>query len=127
MPIDRDVFFSEARDSLFNGSLSQGQVAGLNAILDVYEAQDPDWDPRWVANCLAQSAHETGFKMLPVPEHQGAQQSYGQVDPETGQRYFGRGLIQTTHRVNYCRADTELGLTGDRSCEWYAELQLDPE
>jgi putative chitinase len=35
--------------------------------------------------------------------------------------------VQLTWRENYARADKELGLTGDASCEWHAEnaLRLD--
>lgn len=123
---DRTIFFDAVRP-LFGGALTQQQVDGMTFILDAWEKYAGTDDIRWLANFLAQSFHETAQKMWPIAEYNGAQQSYGQIDPETGQRYFGRGLIQCTHRENYRRADEELGFTGDDRCEWNADLQLKPD
>jgi hypothetical protein len=127
MPIDRTLFFDLVRNNPFPGSLTQEQVDGMNAILDAWESAFPGGDLRWLANALAQTYHEVSGRMVPIEEYQGAQQSYGKVDPETGQAYYGRGLIQCTHRENYRRADTELGLEGDMSTEWHAENMLRPD
>jgi putative chitinase len=126
--IDRQIFFDIVRNNPFGGKLSQQQVDGMSFKLEVFE-RDFNWnDLRWLANCFAQGAHETGMKMWPVEEGgkgQGAE--YGKPDPVTGQTYYGRGDIQITWSDNYKRADSELGLTGDRSCYWHAENALDPE
>jgi hypothetical protein len=65
--------------------------------------------------------------MWPIEEYgKGAGQPYGVPDPETGQTYYGRGLLQCTWRENYERADGELGLKGADSCVKYADNQLEP-
>src|SRR6476619_3202480 len=102
--IDRDVFFDEVRSDPFDGSLTEQQVDGMNAILDAWEADYADNDLRYLANAMAQTFHEVSGTMWPIEEYQGSEQSYGKPDPETGQAYYGRGLIQCTHRENYARA-----------------------
>ena len=125
--IDRKIFFDSVRPKPFGNKLSQGQVDGMEAILDAWEEDYNLWDLRWLAYALATTYHETSGTMLPIEEYQGAEASYGQPDPETKQCYYGRGYVQLTHRTNYARADTELNLEGDDSCEWHAENALDPE
>jgi Chitinase class I len=109
MNFDRKIYFDHVREELFDGAMSQSQVDGQEAILTGWEERRSGDDIRWLANFLAQSAHETGFKMQPVEEIGGADQPYGQPDPETGQCYYGRGFIQITHKENYERADNEVG------------------
>jgi hypothetical protein len=104
--------------------MDQGQVDGQNTILNVWEKHCINRDVRWLSYILATTIHETASTMQPIAEYQGSSQSYGQIDPETGQRYYGRGFVQLTHRTNYARADGEMGWTGGHSCEWNAELQL---
>jgi hypothetical protein len=126
--IDRAIFFDCVREKPFGGSLDQQQVDGMNAILDAWEADYADNDLRWLANALAQTYHEVSGTMWPISEYnKGAGQPYGETDPETGQAYYGRGLIQCTWRENYARADKELGLLGDESCEWFADNMLKPD
>jgi hypothetical protein len=127
--IERTTFFDMVRDDPFPGSLTQGQVNGMNRLLDVLERDWSDWrnEKRFPAYCFATCMWETGSKMEPVEEYQGAHQPYGQPDPETKQCYYGRGDVQLTHRENYARADRELGLEGALSCEWHAENALNPE
>jgi hypothetical protein len=123
--IDRDIFFDKVRQDPFAGSLTQQQVDGMTAMLDVFEAEY-DWhDLRWPANCFAQTMWETSSKMLPIEEYgKGEGQTYGALDPTTKQTYYGRGFVQLTWRENYAKADSILRLTGDRSCEWHAENAL---
>jgi len=123
---DRDVYFDAVRETLFGGSLTQQQTDGQNILLGVYERVSLNRDFRWMAYCLATTLHESASTMWPVAEYGGADASYGQIDPETGQRYYGRGFCQTTHRANYRRADVEMGWSGEHSCEWHADLQLEP-
>lgn len=123
---DRQKFFDSVRASLFTGKLSQQQVDGQNAILDAWESRSED-DLRHLAYCLATTFHETSQKMWPIEEYgKGSGQSYGKPDPTTGQTYYGRGYVQLTWRDNYRRADVELELSGDTSCEWHASNALDP-
>lgn len=129
---DRGVFFEHVRDDPFGGELTQSQVDGMEAILDIWEAYVPEADRRWLGYCFATAFHETAQEMQPIQEHgQGSGQSYGEEDPQTGQAYFGRGLVQLTWRDNYARADKELKLGSSptmptTSCEWYADNQLKP-
>ena len=125
---NRDIYFDIVRDSLFGGSLTQQQVDGQNFILEVWATKAATYDLRWLAYALATTFHETAQTMWPIEEYgKGAGQSYGKVDPETGQAYYGRGFVQLTWRDNYARADRELGFSGDQSCEWHAENALDPK
>lgn len=59
------VFFNSVRDSLFNGSLKQSQVDGLNDILNA-TAHMPI---RHRAYVLATAYHETGLNMAPNVEN----------------------------------------------------------
>jgi hypothetical protein len=126
--IDRETFYDLVRSDPFPGSLDQGQVDGQNAILDAWESAFPDGDLRWLAYCLATTYHETSATMQPIEEYgKGSGMAYGSPDPTTKQTYYGRGFVQLTWRDNYARADRELGLEGENSCEWHAEnaLRLD--
>ena len=63
MPIDRKVFFDEARTQL--GRFDQNQVNGMDAILNEWERRKLS-DLRWLAYIFATVWHETGQEMLPV-------------------------------------------------------------
>jgi hypothetical protein len=115
--IDRDVFFSSVRSSLFGGALAQAQVDGMNYLLDVWETFFEKPNPRdgnkWLAYCMATVFHETGKKMQPVAENGG--KPYG--DPPnkywtpTGpynQAYYGRGHVQLTWDANYQKGQDQL-------------------
>lgn len=109
--MDRTVFFDMVRQSLFHGSLTQPQVDGLNCLLDYAEARTPALDPRHTAYILATAYHETAMTMQPIAEYgQGAGKSYGEVDPETGQCYYGRGFVQLTWKENYATQEAKCGL-----------------
>ncbi len=108
MPIDRKVFFDEARTQL--GRFDQNQVNGMDAILNEWERRKLS-DLRWLAYIFATVWHETGQEMLPVEEiGKGSGRSYGNPDAETGQRYYGRGLPQLTHKRNYKLFGDRLGI-----------------
>lgn len=108
--MDRKVFFDEVRASLFNGTLSQGQVDGLNAILDEWERRK--WgDLRWLAYMLATAYHEVARTMQPIEEYgHGAGHEYGKPDPVTGEVYYGRGLVQLTWKANYQKMSALVGV-----------------
>jgi putative chitinase len=135
VPFNRKTFFDSVRPSLFGGSLSQGQVNGMNFKMDQWRDKMYSTDPRTAAYCLATSYHETGAMMEPVRE--GFCKSdeearayvkkngydYAAVDPVTGEVYYGRGDIQCTWGDNYKKAGQNTG-RGD-SLYLNPELMLD--
>jgi hypothetical protein len=124
---NRPLFFDAVRERPFSGTLAQGQVDGMSAILHAWEKDYSLWDLRWLAYCLATTFHETASEMQPIEEYgKGEGMSYGKPDPTTGETYYGRGYVQLTWGDNYRRADTELSLDNDASCYWHADNALDP-
>ena len=101
MAINREFFFDHVRQALFSGSMSQGQVDGLDAILDHWESDGGgSKDDHWLAYALAY--HETAKTIGPIREiGLGHGRPYGVPDPVTGQTYYGRGLVQLTWKKNY--------------------------
>jgi hypothetical protein len=125
---DEKIYFDMVRVSLFGGELTQGLVNGHKFILASWERDPTTTDLRWLAYSLATTLHETAKTMLPIEEYgKGKGQPYGLKDPVTGQAYYGRGFVQLTWKENYRKADRELGLEGDRSCELRADNALNPE
>ena len=116
--IDRKTFYLCYRQ-LFINKLKQGQVNGFEAVFDFYENEL--YGTLGLSYVLATAYHETGGTMLPVREgfansdeeairivtrmyQQGRiSRNYASPDPETGKSYFGRGLVQITHKDNYRR------------------------
>jgi putative chitinase len=66
--MDRAKFFAVVRSSLFAGRLTQPQVAGMDAILNEWDASGLR-DERWLAYMLATAYHETGQRMQPIAEN----------------------------------------------------------
>lgn len=129
MRFDREIFFDNVRATLFDGSLNQEQVDGLEMVLGAWERYRFDQDMRFLSYELATDFHETAATMQPIEEYgKGEGHTYGNVDPETGQAYYGRGLVQLTWRENYARADHEiLSLFAiDVGMEWDADKALNP-
>jgi putative chitinase len=107
--IDRDKFFPSIRASLFAGNLGQGQVDGMQAILDAWEHWVPAADVRFVCYSLATAYHETAATMQPIDEYgQGRGHSYGVPTGPWHQAYFGRGDVQLTWEANYAHATKRL-------------------
>jgi putative chitinase len=124
--LDRKTYFDKVREHPFGGKLTDEQVAGQNAILDVWETWPLNDDLRHLAYMLATTFHETSQRMWPIEEYgKGAGHEYGKPDPQTKQAYYGRGFVQLTWRDNYAKATRELGLEGDDDLEWHAERALD--
>lgn len=128
MKFDRKIYFDAVRKSLFSDGMTQQQVDGQNYILTQWEAKAPSDDLRHLAYMLATTKHETAHTMWPIEEFgKGRGKQYGARDPETGQTYYGRGLVQLTWRENYKRASEKLGLTGENDLEWHPNVALVPE
>ncbi len=123
--LNKAAFYATVRSKPFAGSLSQGQVEGMNAILD---ACPPDLGTDSLAYCLATAFHETARTMLPIKEY-GGHAYYMRMYDITGQRpakarelgnthkgdgaaFCGRGYVQLTGRSNYRRATGELQSRG---------------
>jgi Chitinase class I len=122
---DHKVYFDSVRESLF-GPMTDQQVEGQEAILSGWEEYLWGQDMRFLSYMLASAMHETASKMWPIPEINGASQPYGQPD-EDGKCWYGRGLIQLTHKGNYERANRELGIEGTPDdCVVDPDKQLDP-
>lgn len=121
---EREDFYKCYR-RLFIDKLGEGQVLGFEAIFDYYEQEN--YGGLGLPYVLATAYHETGGTMEPVREgfansdeeairivtrmyKQGRiTQNYALPDSETGKSYFGRGLVQITHKDNYRRLGKEVG------------------
>lgn len=110
--IDRDRFFPLARTHPFGSSMNQGQVDGINAILDKWDASG-ETDVRRLAYMLATSFWETNHTMQPVRE------AYYLGEPEPAESYrkrlryypwYGRGLVQLTWEDNYRKMSPLVGV-----------------
>lgn len=136
--MNRTAFFAGVRSrasGVFGTSLSQGQVDGIEAILD--EAERRRTPLRHLAYILATAYHESAHTMQAVREtlaktDDGAiaalekawrasklpwvKTPYWRKDAD-GKAWFGRGLVQLTHKANYQKMALILGvdLVGDPS------------
>lgn len=64
--LDRQAFFAAVRRAPFGGSLSQSQVDGMNAMLDM---APPLMETMDLGYCFATTHHETGGAMVPRVEN----------------------------------------------------------
>ena len=128
MPINRSFFFSYVRQNLFSGKLSAPQVAGMTAILNMWQAGHNADDERWLAYMFATAYHETDRKMQPIKEYgsdsyfnkrygppplgqnPGLAKTLGNKQQGDGARFCGRGFVQLTGRANYTAWAARLGI-----------------
>jgi predicted chitinase len=99
--INRDKFLFIYEQAEF-GTLTPAAQTGLLALLGFLEADAAVTDLRHAAYMLATTLHETGGTYEPVAEDgKGAGHPYGQPDPVSGERYYGRGFVQLTWAGNF--------------------------
>lgn len=99
--IDKKKFFASIRTSLFSGKLTISQVKGMLTIINEWEARKLN-NICWLAYMLATTFHETARTMQPIEEYgQGHGKTYSKLDYTTGHRYYGRGFVQLTWKINY--------------------------
>lgn len=95
-PIDRKRLFAGVRGALFKGAMTQGQVAGCEAILAEWERRGLT-DLRWLAYMLGTVFWECDRTMQPIKEG-------GSLAYLKGKKYWpwiGRGYVQLTWETNY--------------------------
>lgn len=107
--IDRKKFFDAARAHPFNGDLTQGQVDGMNALIDGFEKRYPGGDKRWLAYFLATAFWETAHTMQPVREAYWFSEQW-RKDNLRYYPFYGRGYVQLTWDYNYKAMSAVVGL-----------------
>ncbi|MDH6268406.1 putative chitinase [Rhizobium sp. SG_E_25_P2] len=143
MSINRAFFFEVIRESLFPNGLKQSQVDGAEAILDAWESDHAAKDDRWLAYILATAYHESAHTLQAVRETLAntddqaikrletawnagklpwVKTPYWRRDAD-GKSWYGRGLVQLTHKRNYEALGTRLGV--DLVTDPDAALDLD--
>lgn len=119
-------FYNTIRPMFPKGRMTAEHVNGVNTILG--ECRAARLSRQHAAYCLATAFHETGARMQPVREgfcktdagsvravtrlfeKKIIKRNYALRDPQTGKSYYGRGLVQITHKANYEKAGRLLGV-----------------
>lgn len=126
--MDRAAFYDDVRIDIFSGRISQGQVDGMEAILNFWENPPvqptgefkSNWDIRslgWLAYMFATTYHETAHTMQPIDEFgddkyfrdnycNRSDLGNGPANggkSDDGPRFHGRGYVQLTGRLNYTK------------------------
>jgi hypothetical protein len=91
-----DAFFKTVRRTIFGGSLTVGQVEGMEKILAYWEETYPRMPLDEMAYVLATIAWETGRRMVPVRE--GGGERY--LRTKKYYPWVGEGLVQVTWETN---------------------------
>lgn len=138
--MNRKLFFDHIRTAVFNGRLTQGQVDGLNRLIEVWTSDYGDYPDAFLAYCLGTGAWETGYTMQPITER-GPRSYFNKYEPGTrlgkilgntqagdGYRFRGEGDVQNTGRRNarYSSARLREVLGVDVDFEKNPELRGDP-
>ena len=124
--MDFKKLFEELRKGILGPTLDDGEVSGTENIVKI--CRENKWPISWAAYALATAYHETAHTMLPIKEFGGPKYfmrmydisgsrprmaaQYGNTAVGDGAKYFGRGYVQLTWKVNYANAEKKLGITG---------------
>jgi hypothetical protein len=115
--VDVGTFFTEARRTLFGGTLTGDQVEGMENILGYRDQVWPAMCDEELAYLLATAKWETAHTMQPIEEY--GSQSY--LQSKLYYPWYGRGLVQLTWEDNY----RKYGLTQpEQALEWPGALHV---
>lgn len=114
--MDHKTFFNLTRPMFKNGTLSQAQVNGIDAILN--EAVQRKTPLTHLSYMLATVFHETAQKMISIKEYGGTKyfakydgrKDLGNTYKGDGAKFAGRGHVQLTGRRNYADWSKRLGI-----------------
>ena len=142
----RKAFFDSVREDF--GPLKQHQVEGFERVLDY--AVEHRYPKCWVAYILASIWHETSGWMQPIREG-GIRKGPATTDAQArravdalfnkgiirrnyalpdanGNSFYGRGLLQITHKSNYLKFERLLGIPlstePDLALDWDVSLEI---
>lgn len=129
--IDRQKFFALIKGPLFSPGFRTSQIAGMNAILDLWVNRGGG-DLRYLAYELTTAYRETARTMQPIEEYgHGKGRPYGVPMGLWHQVYDGRGDVQLTWEANYKKATMRLRTLGllkpSEDLEKNPELALRPD
>lgn len=104
------------------GPFNQSQINGLEILLHNFQ-QGSVSNPKWIAYMLATVWHETAFTFYPIDEYGSNEyfekrygyqtkvgRNLGNLHPNDGAKYHGRGYVQLTGRYNYTKVGQLLQL-----------------
>lgn len=124
MAFNEALYYDKIRASnLFGPKFEASEFKGVQEITNACKAAN--WSIAFTAYALATAYHETAATMQPIKEYGGRSyfmenydvtgknpdraRKHGNTAVGDGARYFGRGYVQLTWRVNYAKAEKELG------------------
>lgn len=97
------------------GPFNKSQQTGLEILLHNFQHGTVS-NPRWIAYMLATVWHETAFTFYPIDEYGSNEyfekrygyqtkigRNLGNLHPNDGSRFHGRGYVQLTGRYNYTK------------------------
>ena len=124
MAFNEALYYDRIRTSnLFGPKFDSNEFKGVQEVTNACRAAK--WPIAYTAYALATAYHETAATMQPIKEYGGRSyfmnnydvtgknpdraRKYGNTAVGDGARYFGRGYVQLTWKVNYAKAEKELG------------------